>query len=60
MQTIKGVTQEQLNEYNPEAFDAYKQPDGTYDLVPVRWMNQEEYDNVQYGCGEESEQIDSD
>lgn len=51
MQPITGVTEQQLSDYNPEAFDAHKQPNGTYTLVPVRWMNQEEYNEVEYGCG---------
>lgn len=53
MATITGVKPEDLNEYNPAAFDAEKQPDGTYHLIPVRWMNQEEYNEVQYGCGDD-------
>lgn len=56
MQTITGVTREQLDDYNPEAFDAKIQPDGTYHLIPVRWMNQEEYNDVQYGCGDDRDE----
>lgn len=51
METIRGVTSEGLNEYNPEAFDAVAQPDGTFDLVPVRWMNEGEYNEYHFGCG---------
>jgi hypothetical protein len=55
METIKGVKPEELDNYNPEAFDAVKQPDGTYDLIPVRWMNQEEFFDYAYGCGDRDE-----
>lgn len=53
MNPIRGLTREQLDEYNPEAFDCKLEADGSYTLIPVRWMNQEEYFEVEYGCGED-------
>ena len=58
MQPITGVTLEGLDEYNPAAFDAVAQPDGTFTLVPVRWMNQEEFMECAYGCGNEQDCIE--
>lgn len=50
-ETIRGVKAEDLDNYNPERYDAVKNADGTFDLVPVRWWDQASYNAVQYGCG---------
>jgi hypothetical protein len=52
LEPVVGVTEDQLNDYSPEAFDAVRQPDGTFTLVPVLWTNQEEFMEYAYGCGE--------
>lgn len=52
METIRGVKPEELDNYNPEAFDARRNDDGTYDLIPVLWMNQEEFNEYAWGCGD--------
>lgn len=52
MTPIKDVKPEELDNYNPVFFDAVRQPDGNYTLVPVRWTNQDEYNRYQYGCGD--------
>lgn len=42
-QTITGVTQDGLNDYNPELYDAHLQADGTFTLVPVLWHDDASY-----------------
>lgn len=41
--TITGISAAELDDYNPERFDAVLQPDGTYNLVPVLWWDQASY-----------------
>lgn len=48
---INGVTAEELENYNPEFYDAIPQPGGTFDLVPVKWWDQASYNDYQYGTG---------
>ena len=43
MKTITGVTLEQLDNYNPDRYDAKEQVDGTFTLVPVLWWNDASY-----------------
>lgn len=47
---IPGVTD--LDAYDPAAFDAVRQPDGTYTLYPVRWTTQTEFEDYAFGCGD--------
>lgn len=35
--TVRGVTKEGLNGFNPDCYDARKEEDGTYTLIPLMW-----------------------
>jgi len=50
--TIYNVKPEELDNYNPDRYDAVPNADGTFNLVPVRWWDQASYNEYQYGCGE--------
>lgn len=50
---IYGVYPDDLDNYNPDHYDARLQPDGTYNLVPLMWTNQAEFMEHAFGTGEE-------
>ena len=45
--TVEGVTEEELTEFDPSRYDARKQDDGTYTLVPLLWWDEASYATYQ-------------
>lgn len=47
MGNLDRVPESELDNYNPDRFDAYDNGDGTYRLVPVLWWDDASYANYQ-------------